>query len=78
MQIDELVIQCLMRDRLAEAQQRAMLGALRRQSSYGSPDGKGIWQRLIDLGRSLVKRSGSEVPKSPRRATALRASRSTR
>ena len=36
MQIDELVIQCLMRDRLAEAQQRAMLGALRRQSSYGS------------------------------------------
>jgi len=78
MEVDELVVQCLMRDRLAEAQKRAMLGTLNRQSSYGSPNRSGIWQRLIDLCRSLVTGCGSKVSKSPRGAAALRASRSTR
>jgi len=78
MHADELIVQCLMRDRYAEAETRAMLNALRRQSGHGSPEGNGIWRRLIELSRSLVKRCGSKVSKSPRRATALRASRSTR
>ena len=71
MEVDELVAQCFMRDRLAEAEKRAVLGALHRQSSYGSPNGNGVWRRLIELGSSLVK-------KSPRGTTVLRASRSTR
>ena len=78
MEVDELVAQCFMRDRLAEAQKRAMLGALHQQSSYGPPNGNGVWRRLIELGASLVKKCGSKVSKPPRRAAALRASRSTR
>ena len=78
MHADELIVQCLMRDRYAEAEKRAMLNALHRQSGYDWPGGNGIWQWLIDLGGSLVKRCGAKVSKSPRRASALRASRSTR
>ena len=78
MHVDELVTRCLMRDRIADAERRATLAAIRRQASGGSSTGSGIAQWLIELGRSLGKRCGSKVSKSPRRATALRASRSTR
>lgn len=71
MEADEYFAESLIRDRLTDARTRAEFAAL--QSHGGSADAKGIGRRLIELGRSLVKRRGL---KSPAGATGLPAPRS--
>ena len=75
---DGYVVQHIIRDRLAEARTRAEFAALHCQSHGGSADAKGIGRRLIEFGRSLVKRRGPERSKSPAGATGLPAPRSAR
>ena len=58
MEADEYFAERLIRDRLAEARTRAEFAALYCQSHGGSPDVKGIGHRLIEFGRSLVRRRG--------------------
>ena len=78
MEADEYFAERLIRDRLAEARTRADFAARYRQSHGGSADAEGIGRRLIELGRSLVKRRGPPRSKSPAGATNLAASRSAR
>ena len=77
MEADEYFAERLIRDRLAEARARAEVAALYRQSHGGSAEAKGIGRRLIELGRSLVKRRGLTHSKPPAGAT-LPAPRSAR
>jgi len=78
MEAGEYFVEHLIRDRLAEARTRAEFSALYCQSRIGSADAKGIGRRLIELGRSLVKRRGPTRSKSPAGATELPAPRSAR
>jgi hypothetical protein len=78
MDADGYVVAHIIRDRLAEARARAKFAALHYQSHGGSPDVKGIGHRLIEFGRSLVKRRGLKRSKSPSGATGLPAPRSAR
>ena len=78
MEADEYFAEHLIRDRLAEARTRAEFAALYCQSHGGSTDAKGIGRRLIELGRSLVKRRGLTRSKSPAGATGLPAPRRAR
>ena len=78
MEADEYFAERLIRDRLAEARTRAELAAHYSQSHGGAADAKGIGRRLIELGRSLVKRRGPTRSKSPADATGLPAPRSAR
>ena len=48
----------IVRDRLAEARARAELAALRGEANQGSRRASRFGHRLVELGRSLVKRSG--------------------
>jgi len=78
MEAGEYFVEHLIRDRLAEARSRAEFAALYCQSHVGSADATGIGRRLIELGRSLVKRRGPTRSKSPAGATGLPAPRSAR
>ena len=78
MEANEYFAESLVRDRLAEARTRAGFAALYCQSHGRSADAKRIGRRLIDLGRSLVKRRGPTHSKSPAGATGLSAPRSAR
>jgi len=48
----------IIRERLAEALARAELARLVRESNQGSRRASGLGHRLLELGRSLVKRRG--------------------
>ena len=78
MEADEYVAESLIRDRLAEARTRAELAALCCGSPGRSADAKEIGRRLVELGRSLVKRRGLTRSKSPAGAPGLPAARSAR
>ena len=78
MDADGYVVEHIIRDRLAEARARAEFAALHYQSHGGSPDVKGIGHRLIEFGRSLVRRRGLKRSKSTSGATGLSAPRSVR
>jgi len=78
MEADEYFAERRIRDRLADARARAEFAALYCQSHGGAADAKGIGRRLVELGRSLVKRRGLTRSKSPAGATRLPAPRSAR
>ena len=75
MEVDEILAECIIRDRLAEARKRAVLAAYR-ESSGSSPHASRIWRRFIEVAGSLINGRGRDVSKSPCGATALPASRS--
>ena len=77
MEVDEILAECIIRDRLAEARKRAAFAAYR-GSSGSSPNAGWIRRRLIELAGSLVERRGRKVSKSPSGAVALPAPRSAR
>ena len=56
----------VIRDRLADAHERAKRGALLGDANPSSPGASGFWYRLLGLGRSLVKRRGRRTA-GPRR-----------
>jgi hypothetical protein len=78
MEADEYFAESLIRDRLAGARIRAESAALCCQSQGGAADAKGIGRRLIELGKSFVKRRELTRAKSPAGATGLPAPRSAR
>jgi len=58
MYADLYVAEHIVRDRLKEARARAELAPFLRESNQGSLRASGFGHRLLELGRSLVKRRG--------------------
>ena len=56
MEADVYLAEHIIRERRAEAQARAELARLFGEASQGSPRARGLGQRLVELGRSLVNR----------------------
>lgn len=77
MELDAIVAECIIRDRLAEAQKRAVLAAYR-ESSGSSPYASRIWRCLIELAGPLIDRRGRKVSNTPSGTVALPAPRRAR
>jgi len=59
---DVYVAEYIIRERLAAARARAKLAALRGEGKQDSQEPRGIAHRLLELGRSFVKRRGQRRP----------------
>jgi hypothetical protein len=66
MDADVYFAEHIIRDRLAEARARAKFAALLGEPHQGSLRARGFGHRLLELGRSLVKRHGRKAAGSRR------------
>ena len=56
MDADVYVAEYIIRERLADARARAKCAALRGEANQDSQPTRGFWRRLLEIGRSFVKK----------------------